>query len=162
METLELLEELLGEFQGSLLLVSHDRAFLDNVVTSTLVFEGEGKISEYVGGYSDWLRQRPTPKPASTAAKTPDPARAAPKPATPPQRKKLSNKEQRELERLPGEIEALEARQAELNAAIHRPDFYRQDRVQVDATLAELGTVESRLEASYARWEELDQAAAGT
>src|SRR5262245_26557386 len=124
-ETLELLEAELVEWPGTLLLVSHDRAFLDNVVTSTLVFEGDGKVEDYVGGYEDWLRQRPSPPALSEAA---GPARQAPRaPATAgdsPASKKLSFKEQRELEALPERIETLEAEQRALNAKIADPAFY--------------------------------------
>src|SRR6185312_15149008 len=107
-ETLELLEELLTDYQGTLLLVSHDRAFLDNVVSSTLVLEGRGQIGEYVGGYSDWLRQRP----------------AAPAAAP---RRKLSFKDQRELEQLPARIEQLEADIAARGKAMNDPAFFQQD-----------------------------------
>jgi ATP-binding cassette subfamily F protein uup len=153
LETLELLEELLGEFEGTLLLVSHDRAFLDNVVTSTLVFEGEGKIGEYVGGYSDWLEQaqRNAPPPAAVPA----PAKPEPSRALLP-KKKLSFKEQRELENLPGQIEALESRQAELNAQINSAEFYKQDAATVKQRLDEAAALETQLEAAYARWNELD------
>ncbi len=154
METLELLEELLAGFEGSLILVSHDRAFLDNVVTSTLVFEGGGKIGEYVGGYSDWLEQaKPAePKPAVPA---PAPPKAEPAKAPAP-KKKMSYKEQRELESLPGQIEAMEARQAELNATLNAADFYKQDAETVKKMLAEVQSLELELEASYQRWNELD------
>ncbi len=152
LETLELLEDLLLNFDGTLLLVSHDRAFLDNVVTATLVFEGDGKISEYVGGYEDWLRQRPPPVNAPAPKTVKPPAKSRPKRA----KTKLSYKEQRELESLPAEIEQLEARQAELNDLINHPDFYRRERAEVDKTLAELQAVEQILNEKYARWDELE------
>ncbi|MCG6899579.1 MAG: ATP-binding cassette domain-containing protein [Gammaproteobacteria bacterium] len=156
-ETLELLEELLMEYQGTLLLVSHDRAFLDNVVTSTLVFEGEGIIGEYVGGYSDWLQHK-------TAASKPDGGNADNKPAvkaTPAQvalerPKKLSYKEQRELQALPAKIEQLEAEQAQLQAAIGDPGFYQQSHEQVNGVLERLQVVEAQLEDCYGRWEWLE------
>jgi ATP-binding cassette subfamily F protein uup len=155
-ETLELLEELLLEFPGTLLLVSHDRAFLDNAVTSTLVFEGGGRIGEYVGGYSDWLRQRPNPPAPGSEA----PARAArPAPAaeaSSTKARKLSYKEQRELEALPGKIEALEAEQAQLQTTVSAPAFYQQTGEAVSATLARLQAVTGELEACYARWEALE------
>jgi len=154
METLELLEELLAGFEGSLILVSHDRAFLDNVVTSTLVFEGGGKIGEYVGGYSDWLEQAKQTQ-ARQAIAPPAPPKAEPAKAPLP-KKKMSYKEQRELESLPGQIEAMEARQAELNAAINAADFYKQDAETVKKMLAEVQSLELELEASYQRWNELD------
>ncbi len=155
-ETLELLEELLLAYQGTLLLVSHDRVFLDNAVTSTLVFEGGGRIGEYVGGYSDWLRQRrnrPAPESASSVkagqpATAPEPARAGPR--------KLSYKEQRELESLPGKIESLEAEQERLQTAVSNPAFYQQAAGEITATLARLATIMQELETGYARWEELE------
>jgi ATP-binding cassette subfamily F protein uup len=161
-DTLELLEELLSEYDGTLLLVSHDRAFLDNVVTSTIVFEGEGRVREYVGGYEDWLRQRASappsgarhgaapPKPAPDVAKVESPAGA---------RRKLSYKEQRELETLPGRIEAWEAEQAELSARVGRSDFYLQDKTAIAAAMARLEELRASLETAYARWEELEGAA---
>ncbi|NJD07612.1 MAG: ABC transporter ATP-binding protein, partial [Methylococcaceae bacterium] len=152
-ETLELLEELLAEFDGTLILVSHDREFLDQVVTSTLVFEADGCIEEYVGGYSDWLRQRPAPAVAEAPKPKPQAATAerAPEP-----RKKLSFKEQRELESLPGRIEALESRQAGLNVAINSADFYRQDNQKVQLALAEAAALQQELEKAYARWDALE------
>ena len=156
-ETLELLEERLCEYQGTLLLVSHDRAFLDNVVTSTLVFEGDGRIGEYVGGYSDWQAWTAQRKPAATA-------RAAAKPEATPAAKaersagprKLSYKEQRELDALPGRIEALEARQSALQAQVSDPAFYKQDGEAIAATLAELEALNAELEAAYERWAALE------
>jgi ATP-binding cassette subfamily F protein uup len=157
-ETLELLEELLMDFKGTLLLVSHDRAFLDNVVTSTLVFEGQGRIGEYVGGYSDWLRQRKTAVPSETRVGKPKPK---PPPATPPDAsgkpKKLSYKDQRELDALPARIESLETEQSELQAVTSDPDFYRQEPDTITASLARLEALSAELEACYARWEELEQ-----
>ncbi|RPE81887.1 ATP-binding cassette domain-containing protein [Vulcaniibacterium tengchongense] len=158
-ETLELLEELLAEYPGTLLLVSHDRDFLDNVVTSTLAMEGEGRIGEYVGGYSDWLRQRPAPaavaEPARPAAKAAAKPKAAPEAAATP-RRKLSYKDARELEQLPARIEALEARLAELAARINDPAFYQRGAAEIAAGNAELGRVQAELDAAYARWAELE------
>jgi ATP-binding cassette subfamily F protein uup len=152
-ETLELLEELLAEYSGTLLLVSHDRAFLDNVVTSTLVFEGDGRIGEYVGGYADWLRQRAVAKPeAKPAAPKQVPAKAA----EPAKRRKLSYKEQRELETLPDRIEALETEQQALQAQISQPSFYQQDNETVSATLARCEELEQELEQCLERWEALE------
>jgi ATP-binding cassette subfamily F protein uup len=157
-ETLELLEELLMDFTGTLLLVSHDRAFLDNVVTSTLVFEGQGRIGEYVGGYSDWLRQRKATAPAAAGGGK---AKPKPAPATPPDAsgkpKKLSYKDQRELDGLPARIESLETEQSELQAVTSDPDFYRQEPDTITATLARLEALSAELEACYVRWEELEQ-----
>jgi len=151
-ETLELLEELLGDYNGTLLLVSHDRAFVDNVVTSTLVFEGEGQVNEYVGGYNDWLRQRkilsPAAKPKTTANTRPA---AAAKRA-----KKLSYKDQRELEALPAQIEALESEQASLQEQINAPGFYQQEQAAIDAGLARLEQLQTELTTVYGRWETLE------
>ena len=154
-ETLELLEELLLDYSGTLLLVSHDRDFLDNVVTSTLVLEGNGTLGEYVGGYSDWLRQRPAatqsapaaPKPASPAAAPANPAAA---------KKKLSYKDQRELEQLPARIEQLETDIAASTAAMQDPGFYRQDATAQQQANTALAALQVELDAAYARWEALD------
>jgi len=159
-ETLELLEELLLEYQGTLLLVSHDRAFLDNAVTGTLVFEGDGRIGEYVGGYTDWLRQRRNPAaPATEAlrAKTQIPASAAEKTRT--KSRKLSYKEQREIETLPGKIETLETEHSQLQAAVSAAGFYQQPGEAISATLARLQSVTAELEEYYARWEALESQA---
>ncbi|MBU6247274.1 MAG: ATP-binding cassette domain-containing protein [Xanthomonadaceae bacterium] len=154
-ETLELLEELLTDYPGTLLLVSHDRAFLDNVVTSTLVLEGGGRIGEYVGGYSDWLRQRPTA--ASAPAPVVAPAAApAPAAASVAARRKLSFKDQRELDQLPGRIEALESDIAARTAAMSDPAFFRQDTAAVTAANDALAKAQADLDAAYARWSELD------
>ena len=155
-ETLELLEELLEEFSGTLLLVSHDRTFIDNVVTSVLAFEGDGMWSEYVGGYQDWLRQaRARRKPSPTVPI--DPQRpAAMKGAAP--KKRLSYKDQRELEAMPRTIDALETEQARLQHQIADREFYRQDKPAIAATLASLDAVNERLAAAYARWEQLEHA----
>ena len=160
-ETLELLEELLGEYEGTLLLVSHDRDFLDSVVTSTLVMEGDGRIGEYVGGYSDWLRQRAAPADAAkSGAKAAEPVRAAtpaPAPAAAsPAKRKLSYKDQRELDELPARIETLEAKIAELTEAMNDPAFFQRDHAAVTAHNAELATTQAALEQAYARWEALD------
>ncbi len=152
-ETLELLEELLTEFKGTLLLVSHDRSFLDNVVTSTLVFEGEGQLFEYVGGYQDWLQQRvqtSVSKPASrTQVKSASPVAANTS-------RKLSYKEQRELDTLPEKIESLEAEQESLQAQIGDTGFYQQDKQVIVDTLQRLENVQQELEQAYQRWEALE------
>ena len=152
-ETLELLEELLLEYEGTLLLVSHDRAFLNNVVTSTLVFEGEGKISEYVGGYDDWIRQRKSEAESS--------APAAGKPATSTKKKrsqkKLSYKEKRELESLPKQIEALEAEQDTLQQQLTDPAFYQQGGEAVSTATDRFKQIEQQLEQAYQRWEVLEE-----
>lgn len=158
LETLELLEELLLEYTGTLLLVSHDRTFLDNVVTSCIVFESDGGIREYVGGYSDWLRQRAVPEvvpaPVIKAKATPTVPPKAPKPAAASGR--LSYNERRELEQLPVRIEELEQRQQELHALTADPAFYKQDTATVTARLEELKALETELEAYYTRWEVLE------
>ena len=153
LETLELLEELLATNDGTLILVSHDRAFLDNVVTSTLVFEGDGKISEFVGGYSDWLDQSKQPESKQSQESKPA-SRALSK--APAEKKKLSYREGRELETLPGRIEAMEARQAELNQLINSAEFYKEDSDRVKKTLSEVQALIGELEAAYERWNELD------
>jgi len=157
-ETLELLEELLLEYPGTLLLVSHDRDFLDNVVTSTLVLEGEGRLGEYVGGYSDWLRQRRPPPAQAQAPPAPAPVKPAPPtaPAAPPARRKLGYREARELEQLPARIEQLEAEIARRTDAMHDPGFYQQDGAAITAANLELARLQEELDAAYKRWEELE------
>ncbi|MEO5831214.1 MAG: ATP-binding cassette domain-containing protein [Rhodanobacter sp.] len=152
-ETLELLEELLTDYQGTLLLVSHDRAFLDNVVSSTLVLEGHGQIGEYVGGYTDWLRQRPA---AAVAV-----ASAAAKPGlvrndAPAPKRKLSFKDQRELQLLPRRIEELETEIAARSNAMTDPDFFRQDAATITSANDSVVKLQAELDAAYARWSELD------
>jgi ATP-binding cassette subfamily F protein uup len=155
-DTLDLLEELLIDYAGTVLVVSHDRAFLNNLVTSVLAFEGGATVNEYVGGYDDWVRQRPAaapePSPAKPAAAE-KPAPAKPVPAKP---KKLSYKEQKELESLPANIEQLEADIAALNADMGRPEFYQQARDAITQSQARLAGLEQALETAYARWEELE------
>ena len=146
-ETLELLEELLVEFSGTLLLVSHDRQFIDNTVTSTLVFEGPGQVNEYVGGYQDWLRQRPADKSISNG--TP----AAKKPSN---RKSTSSPEQKELRTLPGRIEKLEAKIETLYQKISNPDYYQQAAELIAEEQQQLRQFESELQQLYQRWEELE------
>jgi ATP-binding cassette subfamily F protein uup len=159
-ETLELLEELLIDYPGTLILVSHDRDFLDNVVTGSLVMEGRGRVGDYVGGYSDWLRQRRTPAPDVAAPKlTPQVAKVAAAPAAvaaTASTRKLSFKEQRELDGLPARIESLDTEIAALTAAIQDPSFYRQGPEKVTATNARLATLQEELAAAYARWEVLE------
>lgn len=159
-ETLELLEELLADYAGTLLLVSHDRDFLDNVVTSTLVMEGDGRVGDYVGGYSDWLRQRATGSGAvrsATDAAAPATSRAAPTPAATPPARKLSYRDARELEQLPVRIEALESEIAAMTAAMNQPGFFQQARGDVDAHQMTMGERQAELNAAYARWEALDR-----
>ncbi len=161
-ETLELLEAQLVEFPGTMLLVSHDRAFLDNVVTSTLVFEGDGRVAEYVGGYEDWQQQRAAQEAATQsamrAAPAPPPVRGAPKAAA-PAAGRLSYKERREFEALPDRIAALEDEDARLRQTVAGPDFYKESRETIEATLARLESLRVELHAAYARWDELDSRA---
>ena len=158
-ETLELLEELLADYPGTLLLVSHDRDFLDNVVTATLVFEGNGRVGEYVGGYSDWERQQgqsaatPAARPAPAEPVRAAPVAAAPSPAG---RRRRSYKEQQELEALPGRIEALDAEIAALTAAMGDAGYYRRDAQAIAADHARMALLQSRLDEAYARWEALE------
>jgi ATP-binding cassette subfamily F protein uup len=155
-ETLELLEELLLEFQGTILLVSHDRALLDNVVTGTLVLEGEGRVRDYVGGYSDWLRQRDAAAAAQVPAQAPSPQAAQSKPAPRKMATKLSFKETRELAELPERIDALETEQAELHARLADPALYQHGSDAVTATQSRLVAVEAELTEVYDRWETLE------
>ena len=160
LETLELLEEQLVEWPGTLLLVSHDRAFLDNVVTSTFVFEGDGRVQEYVGGYEDWLRQRAGDRSAKASAERTSRLNAAaarqPPASSPRLYKKLSYNEQREVEALPARIEALEAEQRALDATIAGPHFYKETAETIAASLARVETLQRELTDAYARWEELE------
>ena len=159
-ETLELLEELLVDYQGTLLLVSHDRAFLDNVVTSTLVFEGDGRIGEYAGGYSDWLRQRRAAgaRPGESARR--EDLLQSSSPSQPEARseksRKLSYKEQQEMKTIPGKIETLEAEQSLLHAAVSAPGFYQQPADKIAATMSRLDSVTQQIQSAYQRWEALE------
>ncbi len=166
-ETLELLEEVLLGFAGTVLMVSHDRAFLDNVVTSTLVFQGDGAVREYVGGYQDWLRQGGSPKllgiaeRAESRADKPQ-ATEASTPATAPQvepaaKKKLSYKLQRELDALPGKIDEVEQAIAAVQAEISAPAFYQQPSEVTGATLARLESLQQELDTLVERWAELEE-----
>jgi ABC transport system ATP-binding/permease protein len=153
-ETLELLEALIADYDGTLLLVSHDRAFLDAVVTSIIAFEGDGRVREYVGGYSDWERQRPLP-PVDTAAEP----RIARERSTAERPRKLSFNEQRELALLPDQIHDLEERLAALQRNVSGPEFYQQDEARVRAALDELADLDARVAAAYERWSELEERA---
>ena len=177
-ETLELLEEMLAAYQGTLLLVSHDREFIDNVVTSTLVLEGEGRVGEYVGGFSDWLRQRPgeasrvfarpsreggNPVSASDAYSQVEkkseelesrPHRNDEQDQKP--KRKLSYKDARELEQLPARIEALENDIAARTAAMNDPAFFKQDSAAILTANGELAKLQTELDHAYARWQALE------
>jgi ABC transport system ATP-binding/permease protein len=159
-DTLDLLQELVAGFPGTLLLVSHDRAFLDNIVTSLLVLEGDGRVQDFVGGYSDWARWRDARDAArATSARVPvrpgavDAPVAAAKPA-----RKLSYKEQRELAALPDQLEALETRKAQLQAEVGDPAFYSRPHTQVAAQLALLAQIDAQIDSAFARWSQLEQA----
>ena len=162
-ETLELVENELVEWPGTLLLVSHDRVFLDNVVTSTCVFEGDGRVQEYVGGYQDWVRQRE----AATASAAPPPKTAAggaahgrrgrEAAAAPDKPKKLSFNERREFDALPGRIEALEHERRDLHERVSGPEFYKEGAAAMSAAVARLEAVDRELDEAYQRWHELDE-----
>ncbi len=167
-ETLELLEEVLLSFEGTVLMVSHDRAFLDNVVTSTLVFEGAGRVQEYVGGYHDWLRQGGSPrllgvqtredgKSAQPASKSePAPVATPVAAAAAPAKRKLSYKEQRELDALPGAIEIAEIELEALQTAIADPGFYQLPAEVSRGKLARMEALQAELDRLIERWAELE------
>ncbi len=156
LETLDLLEDLLVEYAGTLLLVSHDRDFLDNVVTSTLVFEGDGRIGDYVGGYADWIRDREKRAAAAALRAEADKARAEQKPTAKTSTRKLTNKERKELEGLPARIEAMEAEQAGLTAKLGDPLFYKNQAAQFAEVKKRLDALEHEHATAFARWEELE------
>ena len=185
METLELLEELLLEYQGTLLLVSHDREFLNNVVTSTLVLEGQGRVKEYAGGYDDWIAQRkpfaavapskPTGKPKAkpkkqtkksnkvpsqtgcVVGKNSTPAIQLPHTKKSQPRQRLTYGEKLELEKLPARIEKLEKRQTEIHDQMSAPAFFEQDRHVIAKATADLKAVEEELAKAFERWESLEK-----
>lgn len=156
-DTLELLEELLLEFDGTLLLVSHDRTFLDNVVTSTLVFEGDGDIGEYVGGYEDWLRQSTRNECIDNARSFSNQTENNEIKLLKKDKKKLSYKEQSELDQLPPRIETLEQEKEKMLQKMNAPGFYQQDKSLITGTLDTLAEIEAELIVAYERWESLDQ-----
>lgn len=156
-ETLDLLEDMLTEFSGTLLVVSHDRAFLDNVVTSTLVFEGGGRVSDYVGGYTDWLRQRKVETPTAAPAKKVESVTAAPKAE---KKKKLTFNEQKELATLPDKIDALEQERAGLYESLAKPEFTRDPDALLKAT-QRLGVLDTEITTLTERWETLENIASG-
>ena len=165
-ETLELLEELLMQFEGTILLVSHDRHFMDNVVSSTIVVKGNGSIEEYVGGYSDWIRQGGSwPKNDEGANKKvvsqEDQTGAAVESQKgvelPKKSKKLSYKLQRELDQLPKQIEEMEEQLDALRGETAESDFYQRDHKLVAGVLEKLSAMETDLEQAYQRWTELEE-----
>jgi ATP-binding cassette subfamily F protein uup len=153
-ETLELLESLLQDYDGTLFLVSHDREFLDNVVTQVIAFEGDGVLREYVGGYSDWQQQRATAAAAPSAAK---PGATAPRPRRTASTQKLSFKETRELEAMPAKIASLEREQTEITAALADASLYRDQPARVQALQQRYASIEEELMTCLARWEELEK-----
>ncbi|MEQ8857162.1 MAG: ATP-binding cassette domain-containing protein [Pseudomonadales bacterium] len=156
-ETLELLEEVIADYAGTLLLVSHDRSFLDRTVTAVLAIDSDGRIEEHTGGYSDWLRYHvERAAAASRQRREVSPNPAPKKPAAAANTRRLSYKEQRELDALPALIERLEAEQAELATRTADPDFYRQDEAAVAAGLRALAEIETRLQQAYERWQALE------
>jgi ATP-binding cassette subfamily F protein uup len=163
-DTLEVLEDLLLDYNGTLLLVSHDRAFLNNLVTSVLALDGQGGVSESVGGYDDWLRQSLLNEPEASTIRSAGPASAHPKSAASRIARKPGNKEQRSLEarqreltELPGRIEALEAEQHRLTQSMADPAFYQQAAEEITRAAGRLRELEEELKLAYARWEELER-----
>jgi ABC transport system ATP-binding/permease protein len=152
-DTLELLEELLEDYKGTVFLVSHDRMFLDDVVTQVIAFEGEGRWREYVGGYNDWLRARPAPASAASPQKGGVPQKKTEPPAP---RKKLSYKEQRELEELPKLIAQLEAEQKSISARLADPDIYKQQATDVKQLNQRFAEIDQQLLECLERWEVID------
>jgi ABC transport system ATP-binding/permease protein len=156
-ESLELLEASLAEYAGTLILVSHDRAFLDNVVTQSWVAEGDGVWKEYAGGYTDWLAQRPVRRPGpDRAAAEPAADAVAPSKSSKPAQARLSYKERRDLEALPARIESLEKEQNALQASMAAGDYHRRGRAQIQQDRARLEQIEIELARSFARWSELE------
>jgi ATP-binding cassette subfamily F protein uup len=153
-DTLELLEELLMDFGGTLLLVSHDRSFINNIVDYCFAFEGAAQVNEYVGGYDDWLHQRKLPEAVQKPAKTTKPATAAPKPK--PARKKLGFNEQKELKTIPRKIEKLEQQIEVLQSQMAEADFYKKPADEISATQQQLALRENELEQLFERWEQLE------
>jgi len=162
-ETLELLEELVMDYQGTVLLVSHDREFVNNVVTSTLVFEGEGRVNEYVGGYDDWLKHRDArqradsgkdSKPSATDVQKN--AAVTVKAGAASKARKLSYKDQRELDALPAQIESFEEKISALHKQMESDGFYKQDKAQIKKVQDQLAEAETGLSHCYTRWEELE------
>ncbi|AKE52810.1 ATP-binding cassette ATPase Uup [Kangiella geojedonensis] len=153
-ETLELLEDMLENYGGTMLLVSHDRDFINNVVTSSIVFEGEGQVKEYIGGYDDWLRQRKSPQKTSSNDKAHKDQSAKVKPRQ--KSAKLSYKDQRELDKLPSDIADVEKKIEAVQADMASPEFYQQDKDTIAEVNAELENLEQKLERCFERWEELE------
>jgi ATP-binding cassette subfamily F protein uup len=153
-ETLDILEGLLSNYTGTILLVSHDRAFINNIVTSTIVFEGGSVVKEYVGGYDDWLRQRSEEAKPSRGSASKE---GAPPAQAPRARKKLKFSEQKELDALPQTIESLEREQQELFQTAGDPGLYKNGRAEIVATNNRLEELQRLLAEAYVRWEQLEQ-----
>jgi ATP-binding cassette subfamily F protein uup len=161
LDTLELLEERVADFDGTLLLVSHDRAFLDRVVTSLLVLEGDGHVQEFIGGWSDYAiwrreRQRTTVPPRETASSRESAVAARTKESMPSRSRRLSFKEQREFDSLPATIESLETDKAEIERVVADPAFYQRSQDEVRGALTRLQHLGAEIDAAYARWAELE------
>ena len=161
MVTLELLEEMLGGYKGTLLLISHDRAFMDNVVTSTWVFDGKGNIDEYVGGYQDYLEQRPDQTAVDQKSAVKKAIAKAEASVEAPKKVKLSYKDQRALEQLPAEMEALEKEQAEINAQLADGSLFVSNNDKAMKLSARLAEIDEQLLEKMERWEELEEMTKG-
>ena len=157
-ETLELLEELVMEYKGTVLVVSHDREFVNNVVTSTLVFEGNAQVNEYVGGYDDWLKYSTSIAKAETGKENATAGNVSSKPQNTDQKKtkKLSYKDQRELDTLPAQIESFEEEVENLQQLMSSNDFYKQDKDEIKKIQQQLVESQEKLSHCYTRWEELE------
>jgi ATP-binding cassette subfamily F protein uup len=160
-DTLDLLEERLIEYPGTVLLISHDRAFLDHVVTSTIVFEGDGEVNEYIGGYEDWLRQTRPPVAKSQKPGKNTPAKSGPKSADIQDKNtnKLSYAERQELSKLPAKLEKLEEVQKALHNRMAQADFYQQDQAEITRAQQQLEKIGAELECVFLQWEELEERA---
>ncbi len=157
MDTLDLLEEMLTEYDGTVLIVSHDREFLNNVVTSTIVFEGDGNVKEYVGGYDDWLRQRQPLQTQTEQSARQEKSAGGEKPRTRLERQRtLTFKEKKDLEELPGRIEAMETERDQLYASLADPDFYRQEGDKIPVANTRIKELEQEIAAAYERWDSLE------
>jgi ATP-binding cassette subfamily F protein uup len=156
-DTLEILENLLLDYPGTLILVSHDRAFLNNLVTSTLVMFGGGRVREFIGGYDDWQDQKDAEQETEAASMKAHKTSPIPAPKKPQASRKLSYKEQIELDQLPSKIKALEAEQAQINASLSDPAFYQSNNAEVSQVVDRLKVIEEELQQAYRRWEELEE-----
>jgi ATP-binding cassette subfamily F protein uup len=153
METLDLLEEVLLDYQGTIIIVSHDRQFLNNVVTSIIALEGSGVVNEYVGGYDDWVRQKKVmekTEPEKKAVNETKPQEEKPKV------RKLSYKEKQEINALPDSIEKMESQLQKLHEAMADPAFYKKNQTEIAATGAKADELQKLLDNAYARWQELE------